>query len=455
MRRLWGFGARGRLAAAGACWLLAVMWLPGSVAAASVTFGPGSATSTFGTGIVFTQPYGGATVKSASILITAPDGVGPDVAVGPVVAALQNPGPSSLTYTLDTSSGGPTPFSPVVGQFEVTLADGSVVDGPQIHVVYADDRFTWKTLTGKVIRLHYINASASFAQQMLNLADAGVARAAALFGVTETEPIDYYVYPSQAAFQEGLSQPETVGGTVEESIRICYATVEPGNTAYAQQVMPHEPTHVVFWDATINSYHKPPRWLNEGFAQYVSLGYDSGSRQLVSQAVRTGNLSSLLALTDFFPLDAARINLAYAEAVSAVDFMIRKYGQGPILKLIQAYKANDSDDEAFQAAFGVDVAGFNSAWLADNGVTPTKYGPQPAPTGPLPPGWNGSAGSTPQPGSTGAGNPGAPGTGGQQSPGGTDNTTVYLLAGVLALAGIVLIVTAIVMAGSANRRQAL
>ena len=337
---------------------------------------------------------------------------------------------------MDTTGGGVDPFVPVTAQFELVLPDGSTVDGPQIHVTYDDTRFTWKTKLGKIVRLHYIDASDAFAQQMVDLADTGVANAASLFGVAETQPIDYYVYPSQDAFQQGTNQPDTVGGTVIESVRICYATVEPDNTTYAAQVMPHEPTHVVFWDASHNPYHERPRWLNEGFAQYVSQGYDSDSRQLVGQAVRDQSLPSLLALGDYFPLDSSRINMVYAESVAAADFMVTKYGRPAIAKLLQAYAKGDTDDEAFMAAFGVDVAAFDQAFMSDNHATSTKYGPQPEPTSPA-----GSAGTT---GSN------------QQTPGGAakpDNSAVYLLAGGMAALGILLLGLALAITFS-SRRQA-
>ena len=404
--------------------------MAGTASAATVTFGTPTATSTFGTRIVFTQPYSGATFKTANILITLPDDT------GPFVVPITSLGSAALTYSMDTTGGGVDPFVPVTGQFEVVLSDGSTVDGPEIHVTYDDTRFTWKTLVGKVVRLHYIDASDSFAQHMLQLADTGVANAAALFGVTETRPIDYYVYPSQATFQQGTNQPDTVGGTVHESVRICYATVEPNNSDYAAKVMPHEPTHVVFWDASQNPYHERPRWLNEGFAQYVSQGYDSDSRQIVDQAAQDGSLPSLLALGDFFPLDSSRISMVYAESVAAADFMVSKYGRPAIAKLLQAYLKGDTDDEAFMAAFGVDVAAFDTAFMAGNHATSPTYGPQPEPTSPA--GLTGPAGST------------------QQSPGGpakSDNTQVYLLAGAMAAAGVVLLALALAIAMS-SRRQA-
>jgi Peptidase MA superfamily len=430
--------------------LLALSCLAGPAAGAStITFGPGTAVSTFGQEIQFTQPYTGTGIQSASILIKTPD------QYGPAVVALTSLGTGFLVFKMDTSSGGLYPFDPVTAYFEAVLADGSTVDGPPIKVVYADDRFTWKTLAGSVVTLHYIQAADSFAQQMVNEADAGATKAAALFGVSETRPIDYYVYPSQTAFQQGLSEPGTIGGVAVPSFRSCFAVVGPTDASYAAEVMPHEVTHVVFADATDNPYHDPPRWLNEGFADYVAIGYDATSRQLVSEAARGGTLPSLLALMDYFPLDADRIYLAYAEAVGAVDFMVRTYGQPAILKLVKAYAGGASDDEAFTAALGVSVAAFDSAWLAANGVTAHKYGPQAAATGPLPPGWNGStAGPTVAPQSTPENQPGASGAVspvGDQAPGRSDDSTALLLAAVIAGLGLVLMGTALALMADQRR----
>jgi hypothetical protein len=145
--------------------------------------------------------------------------------------------------------------------------------------------------------------------------------------------------------------------------------------------------------------------------------------------------------------------LAYAEGASAVDFMIRKYGRPAVQKLVQAYAKGITDDEAFTAGLGVDQAAFDSAWLADNGVTQTKYGPQPAPTGPLPPGWNGSAigpGATPSGGAIPS-SPTSSGTG-SGSAGEAADTAVLVLAGVMAVAGVMLLLAAAYMLLTPNAR---
>ena len=126
--------------------------------------------------------------------------------------------------------------------------------------------------------------------------------------------------------------------------------------------------------------------------------------------------------------------------------MIRKYGQPAVAKVVRVYATGVTDDEAFKAGLGVDMATFTSAWLVDNGVTPTKYGPQPAPTGPVPPGWNGSS-----PGTTVTAGPSATGVTvtpqpspvpGNPSSGAGDNQDAYLVAVMVAIVGFVLLALA-------------
>ena len=135
-------------------------------------------------------------------------------------------------------------------------------------------------------------------------------------------------------------------------------------------------------------------------------------------------------------MDYSRIYLAYAEAVSAVDFMVSKYGKPAILKLVQAYAAAKSDDAAFTAALGVDVAGFDAAWEAELGVSPVKYGQQPAPTGP-----NTTNGPTPT---------SAPGTPSNRS-GGSSNQAVFVIAGLMAVVGVALVGASIYLVFSTRR----
>ena len=383
------------LVAIGAALGIAVGVAAPGVRAADVSFGTPAATATFGTSVTFEQPVNVAgTIRRAELLITFPAALGPLVHEVPVPS-----GSGALTLRASWSvatDGHLVPNTPLVARWRITPTVGGPVEGPSVSVLYEDTRFTWQTLTGPLVRIHWYEGDQAFARRALAVGEKGVQQAADLLGVKETQPIDFYVYAAQAPFYDALGPGtrENVGGEAHADIRTLFALIEPGavNDPWVGVVIPHELTHLVFDTAVRNPYHFPPRWLNEGLAVYLSEGYTTSWRAAVEGAISQGTLLSLAALDGQFPTTADGFMLAYGESVSAVDFFVRTYGKARLVSLIRSYAQGRTDDEAFSAAISLDVPGFEAAWLTGLGATaPHRYGPQPAPTGPLPPGWNGAA----------------------------------------------------------------
>lgn len=386
----------GRLAAAAALVAVLVLALGGPFTpvarAASVTFDTPTATSHFGTGITFAQSAdaGGVTVERVEILITVPGAQGPDVTEVPFGSNGELP--ATLTYTLDTSQGQLFPNTVVSARWRIVDANGNMTVGPTVTVTYLDTRFAWRTKAGSIVRVHWYQGDDAFASRALAIGEAGIAKASALLGVTETQPVDFYIYADQGPFGDALGpgSRENVGGEAVPEIRTLFALITPDevNDSWVGIVIPHELTHLVFDTATRNPYHDPPHWLNEGLAVYLSQGNDPTDRATLSAAIADQTVMPLSALVGEFPTAQEQFFLAYAEAVSAVDFMVSKYGKAAVVKLIRSYASGVTDDEAFKAALGVTTSGFDAAWLAKIGArTPQRYGPVAAPAGPVPPGW--------------------------------------------------------------------
>ena len=212
-----------------------------------------------------------------------------------------------------------------------------------------------------------------------------------MLGVTESEPVDFFIYGDRDAFYDALGPGtrENVGGQANADIRTLFADIAPSaiDDPWVENVVPHELIHIVFDTAVHNPYHFPPRWLNEGLATYLSVGYDAGDRAAVENAADSGDLIPLDGLIAQFPTGAG-FGLAYSESASAIDYLVRNHGQDTLVSLVTSYRDGRTDDEAFEAAIGMDVAAFNEAWLADIGAKePVKYGPQPAASGPRPSDW--------------------------------------------------------------------
>jgi hypothetical protein len=377
------------------------------VAAASVTFGTASASSTFGKSLTFRQSVeiGASAVTRTEILLLFPGALGPTLIEVPQTQPL-DAGSQRLTYTWDPAKDGHiVPNTVIVATWRVTTADGAVAEGPPLSYRYRDDGFDWQTKKGDLVSIHWYEGDAAFGARALAIAEQGVSNAEKLLGVTEKDPIDFYVYADQNAFYAALGPgtPENVGGEAHADIRTMFALITPDevNQSWVKTVVPHELTHLVFNTAVDNPYHFPPKWLNEGLAVYLSAGYVSSDRDAVAGAGADGTLAPLTSLSGGFP-NGDRFFLAYAESVSAVDYLVKTYGKPALVKLIRSYARGLTDDEAFKAALGVDTASFDTGWRTSLGAKPmASTGPQAAPAGPLPPGWTGAA-----PGSS----PAAPGT---------------------------------------------
>jgi hypothetical protein len=207
----------------------------------------------------------------------------------------------------------------------------------------------------------------------------------------------------------------------------------------------------VFNTAVENPYRFPPRWLNEGLAVYLSEGYGSSDRNRVADAVDSGDLIPLEALGGQFPTDPEKTSLAYAEAVSAIDYLVGAHGRDAMISLVLGYRNGLTDDEAFTRAIDQDLATFEQGWLGELGAaTPERFGPQPAPAGPLPSGWSG-------PVPTSGTDPGAPTTRPVDTPAPADapgpGATADASALPLVFAGLALVIVVVVVGLVVARRQ--
>jgi Peptidase MA superfamily len=402
------------LAAALAPALVALALAATPAAAATVAFEAPAASGTLGASITFSESFSAPAAPERVELLRAEASLGGDLVTEASVNAL---GSGRYQATVEETEH-VLPNTTIAYHFRVSVG-GVEASGPAATFTLQDTRYTWQVKSGEHMRLHWYLGDDAFAARAIAVGDAAVTKVSALLGVHETAPIDFFVYATKDGLDGALGPgtSEFVAGRAVPEIRTLFAQIGPSdiNSDWVETVVPHELTHLVFDTATSNPYHEPPLWLNEGLAVYESEGYGEADRGRVSDAVRAGTLLPLTGLTGAFPQRQELFYLSYAEAVSAVDFFVRTYGQPKLVQLIKSYAGGVTDDEAFRAAAGVDVAGFQAAWLAalHAGPLPT-YGPRVAADGPLPPGWSGtgaSGGPLATTDASGTGNAGRPALG--------------------------------------------
>lgn len=198
------------------------------------------------------------------------------------------------SYAADLVQVGFTPANTTLDyRFRVTTPSGIVI-GPTGSITVADDRFDWRTMSGPTVTLHWYEGDDAFAQRALAIGQDAIDQAAALLGVTEVKPVDFFIYSTEEAFRGALAPGarEHVGGQANPAIRTMVGNISASDvdSDWVDTLVTHELTHIVFSDAVSNPYHFPPRWLNEGLAVYLSEGYGVGDRSQVRDAAVSGGL---------------------------------------------------------------------------------------------------------------------------------------------------------------------
>jgi len=384
---------------------LGLIAAPASVLAAEPTFGEQTASASLGQPLTFTTTIdnvNGGTVDLLLRLFNHQPQIVVPAHPGTVEGGWQVSDQIDVASSSQCAcfiSGPSAPNTKIEYQFRVTAADGTTTLGPLGNVTVTDDRFQWQTLSQDMVTVHWYEGDQQMAQDAATAANEAIDTASQLLGVTLPAPVDLFVYATQQALLDAVSPSrENIAGEAHSDIATMFVWLGSSDAAVTVK---HELTHLVFNEATQNPYHEAPRWLNEGVAVYLSEGYSQQFKGVVDGNAAANSLIPLEGLAGFFPSPYDQFFLAYGESVSAVDYFVRTYSEETLWNLVKSYADGLSDDDAFTAATGGDMAAFNAAWMASlNSTVPEPLGPQPAPPGPVPSAWLGGVQPTPAPGSS-------------------------------------------------------
>jgi hypothetical protein len=143
----------------------------------------------------------------------------------------------------------------------------------------------------------------------------------------------------------------------------------PGETQEARLLvaLTHEYAHLV--TNTVVSTVKLPKWMVEGFAEYVAGNLRPAS---MAAALRAGRVMTLDRASDIIEwgtdpargYSAADIDLAYAHAAHATTYFMERFDQARFFELATTYAESRRWEESFSAVAGVAWPDFERDWLA-------------------------------------------------------------------------------------------
>jgi hypothetical protein len=285
-----------------------------------------------------------------------------------------------LAFTWDTSDITFPPSAPIVYHWEVLDSSGNRASSEEELVFYDDVRYEWRILQDENIAVWWHDRPISFGGRVFEIAQQALKQQQEMYRADPENQMKIIVYNDFDEFAEWHSYvSEFTGGQAFPTIGVTTQIVSAYNSveSWLNDVIPHEISHLYFYQATNHPFVDPPAWLNEGMAQLNQFSRDSDAIDFAERVIAGGDLLPLWSLTGSFGFQEEDVRLAYAEALSVAVFIEERYGSDGISKLLAAYKSGLSNDEALVVGLGDTLIELQREWLAWMGVDPDMY---PTPT---------------------------------------------------------------------------
>lgn len=164
----------------------------------------------------------------------------------------------------------------------------------------------------------------------------------------------------------GAPYPDYAAGVAYPDINLVLLTIAPVHPTDAHdlvQVFRHELAHIALSDAIANAH--VPRWFNEGFAVLASGETSFGRLSTLWSATVANTLLPLSRMEVGFPSDESTAEIAYAQAVDVVRYLVREREQFRFQGLIERLRAGEEFPSALLGSYGVDLTELEREWRED------------------------------------------------------------------------------------------
>jgi hypothetical protein len=274
------------------------------------------------------------------------------------------------TWTWDMTNASLPPGAEVRYWWVLEDSMENKLESSQQIVHFDDTRYSWQSLSAAVpqggnLTLFWYTGSGSFAQELMNTCQQGLARLTQYIGAYPERPIRIFVYASTGDLQGAMIYPqEWSGGVAFTEFSIIAIAIAPSELDWGRKALVHELAHLVVHQATFGPYGRLPVWLDEGLAMYSEGELDPVFGSYLEEAILKNELVSVRSLCSPFSAYSDKARLSYAESYSLVEYLLDNYGRDKMLDLLTLLKEGSTYDEALTQVYGFDIDGLDVRWRA-------------------------------------------------------------------------------------------
>jgi hypothetical protein len=273
-------------------------------------------------------------------------------------------------WVWDMRNAGLPPGAEVTYWWMIEDADGNRVETFPEIMHFDDGRYSWQSLTSTIpqggeMTLFWYEGGDSFARELMDACQEGLARLTQDIGAYPEKPIKIYIYASSGDLQGAMIYSnEWSGGVAFTAFSTIAIGIPPGELDWGKGALVHELTHLVVHEATFSPYGQLPLWLDEGLAMYSEGELDPDFRSYLEEAISENELISVRSLCSPFSAYSEKARLSYAQSYSLVEYLLDNYGQDKMLDLLALLKQGSTYDESLTEVYGFDIDGLDAFWRA-------------------------------------------------------------------------------------------
>jgi hypothetical protein len=247
----------------------------------------------------------------------------------------------------------------------ITMTNGEVVETSESVVTWIDDRFEWDLTSLPEIEIYSYDRSEEFLDFTSDICAEAGSELVALYGLPAIEPIRIWVYKSGEDFAGTLAtnSQDWAAGTAYPDLQVIQAVIPEDSQSEVTRVLPHEISHQLLYQATVNPYTVTATWIDEGLAVIAQTGGKERYRDVVADGYMDAELLPLRGLISSFPFEPDDARKAYAQSFLVMEYVLATYGPEVIPAIIEGYSLGLSHDDVLIRALGLDTDQLEAAWL--------------------------------------------------------------------------------------------
>ena len=270
-----------------------------------------------------------------------------------------------ITYHHDLTVEPLRAFAAVEYWFRLTPPTGEPYLSGTYSFYYEDNRFAWQEHFSENFVIHWYEGEVDFAQDVLNAAEAGLARAQGMLRLESIKPVDIYVYASGVEMQSTLRLGglRWIAGHADPDLGVAVVSLPPGpdQRSEIERQIPHEVMHLILYQSVGQAYYTLPVWLKEGLASANEMRPNPDYYVILSKAVEQNTLLPMAALCQSFPQDN-NVYLAYAQSDSFIRYLYQQYGQSGLQSLLESYALGGGCETGSIQSTGFTLSELEQEW---------------------------------------------------------------------------------------------